>query len=836
MAKNRFETIFSVIGQDLASPAFAKVRTGLGLMGRSSKSATAQLRGTGNAMQQYFLARDIAGGFMRLGKSILGMFGAATDSAGKFEYGLASVGAVTRATSAELRMLERAGIEAGIATQFSPTEAVDGLRSLATAGQTATQATKTLVPVLDLAAGSMGQLGVEGAAEAVVGTLNAYTMSTDKAAGVTDKLLRITQLTNFQTRDFSLGLSKAAAMGANFDQSLTDVLIGMGQLRNRNIDASTSATSLREAFRRMGSDAGAQQAILKQGVKIFDETTNTMRSTLDIIAELEQATKDMGVAEKKALMVKVLGTRGQLAWNATIGAQATIQRDGREVVLKGAEAIAHLRKEMNNATGTAEEFRKKLLDTYEGQKTLLRGTMETIAIVAGKAFAGLFAPAVKFVTDAINKLIKFVDVLPDSVKKMTAALTIATGVIITLTGAIVMVNVVMKMFGIRLRDIGWMLLKTLAFMGPLVVVLGTLGVAIYGIYRHFSKATGAGNDFSSMVDGAKVAFGGLIDLIGSGSLSAETIKELDRIDSQGVRKFLDTANSWINNFKAFFNGVVDGFDQGLMRLEGPWNRLKETIVDIFGIWTGGAEKGTRSVNKWSDRGQAFGDVLSGLSVTMLELTNEFLVRASKIATAFDGISFETFVSSLRIIADLAGGILSIFEGLGLFFEWIGEKAAALVLTMQTLWEMSPTAWLFSDTAYGGSTSKAGSDIGNRFTSGISQLGKIFGGDFTNETAENEKKAANRKAAPLIERASDIKKQIKEIRDPSDYGGQVVPGAENRLIAEFEKLRKELEKQGKKIQPINVELDGKKVLQVLTRRGEDDDESNLGYDNIDDTAF
>ena len=90
-------------------------------------------------------------------------------------------------------------------------EAVAGLQSLATAGQTAEQATSTLIPVLDLAAGSLGQLGVAQAAEAVVGTLNAYGMAADDAASVTDRLLRVTQLTNFQTRDFESGLAKAAA-------------------------------------------------------------------------------------------------------------------------------------------------------------------------------------------------------------------------------------------------------------------------------------------------------------------------------------------------------------------------------------------------------------------------------------------------------------------------------------------------------------------------------------------------------------------------------------------------------------------------------------------------
>src|SRR5690606_4303796 len=117
--------------------------------------------------------------------AVAGAF-ALAGAAGRFEQGLAAVGAVTRATARELGMLREAAINAGIETQFSPTEAIAGLTSLATAGQTAEQATRTLIPVLDLAAGSLGQLGVAQAAEAVVGTLNAYGLAADQAAGVTD--------------------------------------------------------------------------------------------------------------------------------------------------------------------------------------------------------------------------------------------------------------------------------------------------------------------------------------------------------------------------------------------------------------------------------------------------------------------------------------------------------------------------------------------------------------------------------------------------------------------------------------------------------------------------
>jgi TP901 family phage tail tape measure protein len=193
--------------------------------------------------------------------------------------------------------------------------------------------------VLDLAAGSLGQLGVAEAADAVVGTLNAYGIAANEAAGITDRLLRITQLTNFQTRDFEGGLAKAAAAGAVFGQGLNDVLITMGLLRNRNIDASSAATAFREATRRVGSDSRAQQAILGTGVQVFDRTSGQMRSMVDIMSEFATATRDMSDAERNRRVVQAFGARGLLAFNGVMNASFTTMRDGREVTLRGAEAI-----------------------------------------------------------------------------------------------------------------------------------------------------------------------------------------------------------------------------------------------------------------------------------------------------------------------------------------------------------------------------------------------------------------------------------------------------------------------------------------------------------------
>ena len=181
MALNNLGLGFVFTARDLASAKMAGLEHRFASLDERVSGGTARMTG---AFQQLGIGLAV---FTAGAAAVAGALSLA-NAAGRFEQGLAAIGAVTRATSRELGMLRDAAIQAGIDTQFSPDEAVAGLQSLATAGQTATQATRTLIPVLDLAAGSLGQLGVAQAAEAVVGTLNAYGLAADNAAGVTDKL------------------------------------------------------------------------------------------------------------------------------------------------------------------------------------------------------------------------------------------------------------------------------------------------------------------------------------------------------------------------------------------------------------------------------------------------------------------------------------------------------------------------------------------------------------------------------------------------------------------------------------------------------------------------
>lgn len=519
---------------------------------------------------------------------------ALANAAGKFELGVASVGAVTKATTDQLQQLRDAAIEAGMVTQFSPEEAVEGLQSLATAGQTVAQATRTLVPVLDLAAGSLGQLGVAQAAEAVVGTLNAYSIAASEAGNVTDRLLRITQLTNFQTRDFESGLSKAASSGAVFGQTLDDVLITMGLLRNRNIDASSSSTAFRESVRRVGSESRAQQALTEAGIAIFEKESGKMRSIIDIMSDFAAATRTMTDEERNRRVAVAFGARGLLAFNAVMNASFTTQRDGREVTLLGAEAIGALRNEMLKADGTAQAFREQLLDTFEGQKTLLRGLTQTLAVLLGEPFSAVFKPIVRGAVTLMNGLLQLLQSIPAPLKRAFAGLTVGLGAFTALVGALIAGKAAAVLLGIGLKAVGLSLGGILAAMWPAVLAVGALSAAIAGFAAAYrANLGGLATHAERLLGSVKRFFQALSQLFSAGELSGALQRELARAENFGLKRFAigvwqlawRLGRAW-EGVKAGFASTAAALTLVFERLTGAFSQLKQAVGSLVGSFVG----------------------------------------------------------------------------------------------------------------------------------------------------------------------------------------------------------------------------------------------------------
>lgn len=393
--------------------------------------------------------RMIGGGAALMTAGIVGLaaINSATKAVGKFDIGLARVGATMGATTKEMNRLRDAATEAGIRTQFSPTQAVEGLQNLAQAGFDATDSTKSLIPALDLAAA--GQIGVGDATAVMVATMKGYGVAVEDAGLATDQLIRITQKTQLSAMELRQGLANAARGALTLKQGLGELLPAMGLIRDTGLDVSVAGTAISSAVDFMSRRAKEFNDIAGTTVRVTDEATGKFRPFLDIIVDTSDALSGItDEAERSAKVTRLFGRFGKTAFLAISESIRKGIKDSEGNLKKGREAIKFLRLEMERAGGTGKRVREALLDTLEGQRILLSGSIETLKIQIGEFFKDAFKPAVSGIIKFVNTLINRMKNLDPRIKAIVGKIALMGSIALIVTGAVVALAGVIKLLAV----------------------------------------------------------------------------------------------------------------------------------------------------------------------------------------------------------------------------------------------------------------------------------------------------------------------------------------------------------------------------------------------------
>lgn len=501
-------------------------------------------------------------GIMTAGAAMVGGAFALADKAAQFEQAIAAVGAVSGATKDELWQLHEAAIDAGIATQFSPTEATVGLKELAQAGFNAQDSIKLLIPVLDLAGGSLGELSPAQAAGLASQALKAFGISADEAGLAVDRMLQAVNVFALNASELPMALGIASRGAQALHQSMSETLIALGLVKNIIPGVERASTGVAVAMERM-ADPKTQTALKGIGVSVTDSGGH-FRSFLDVLGEMAPALDKMTDAKRSAFLIDTFGAHALGSVQAILTQVTNGIKTSTGATVKGADAVAYLRKQFEDAGGTAASFRDKMLDTFAGQKQLLRGSLETLAIVLGEPFAQVFKPIIASIIDGLNGFLKFVRAMPASVKKGFAAIFVGAGALLTVVGGVIAAKAALALLVIGLKAAGVTLGGLAAVFLPALLVVGALVLAVAGLYLAFQKNLGGVADFAQRT-WARVGlfFQGLKQLIEEGGFSGAVREELNKAENSGLKDFLINLFLWANRIKNFLAGVATGFSAGV---------------------------------------------------------------------------------------------------------------------------------------------------------------------------------------------------------------------------------------------------------------------------------
>lgn len=278
----------------------------------------------------------------------------------------------------------------GAATEFSATQAAEGLDFLALAGFNAKQSIALLPGVVDLATATQSDLA--RATDIASDSLGAFgLMSKDSAvlgtnlSRVMNVMAKTTTTANTSMEDLFESVKKGAPAFTASGQSVESFSALAGELANSGLKGSEAGTALRNMMLRLADpSAEAGKVIRNLGVKTEDAEGN-FRDVVDILADFEEGTKKMGSAQRTAALSTVFGARTVNSVNVLLKSGTTRLREYRKA-LEDSE---------NAATKLAEAMRKSL-----GARL---AKLRSAAIELGFKFFDAFGPQIEAGIDKITK-------------------------------------------------------------------------------------------------------------------------------------------------------------------------------------------------------------------------------------------------------------------------------------------------------------------------------------------------------------------------------------------------------------------------------------------------
>ncbi|WP_306168637.1 phage tail tape measure protein [Halomonas sp. MMSF_3323] len=343
--------------------------------------------------------------------------GAPLRAAMNFEAAMSRVGAVSRANDEQLARLTNTARELGATTEWSASQAAEGMQFLSMAGFSVDETVSAMPGMLNLASAAGTDLG--RTADITSNVLRQFGMEADETGRLGDVLTNAFTTSNTTLESLGLTMSYvgpvAAAAGADIEQ----VAAMAGKLGDAGIQGEKAGTALRAMFSRLQDPPKEAGAIL-QGLGVSIENANgDMRDMSDILADMDTAMAGMGSVARSEILSTVFGLE-------SLSAAHVLMADAASGALDEYEDSLH-------KAGTSAEVAAKQNDNARGMVKQLGSALESLAISVGN----ILLPAFTDSGNALAGMIRSVDTLIQEYPLLAKAVVGGTGAVVSATAAAV---------------------------------------------------------------------------------------------------------------------------------------------------------------------------------------------------------------------------------------------------------------------------------------------------------------------------------------------------------------------------------------------------------------
>lgn len=353
----------------------------------------------------------------------------------KFDDSMKAVQARTGATGEELKRLTDAAKTMGKTTRFRASEAAEGMNFLAMAGFDTNKIIGAMPAMLDLAAAS--SMGLAQASDMTSDIMSQFSIKASEASRVADVLAKTSNRTNTDVSQMFEAFKFAGPVFAGLGVSLEETSTIIGLLAEKGLKGGMATRALTTAFTKLSKPSKDALRIMEDfGVKAFDEQTGEFKGLVDILGQVENATKKMTPEQALYFKTTLFGSESLKAVNALLDTNKKIMVDGKMETLKGVDALKGFNKELNDSAGFSKKTAKIMESGFGGAMRKTMSALEGMAITLGE----ILAPMITKVAEKIQKFTQWFDKLSPSTKKLIvkiAMLAAALGPVLIILGNLV---------------------------------------------------------------------------------------------------------------------------------------------------------------------------------------------------------------------------------------------------------------------------------------------------------------------------------------------------------------------------------------------------------------
>lgn len=331
---------------------------------------------------------------------VVGAFGMSAVNTGmEFDSAMSQVSATMGLTTADIagnvngagdtfEALRDKAKEMGAATNFSATQAAEGLNILAMSGFDATSSMSMIEDVLHLAAA--GGMEMAESADYIAGSMKGFNDSTKDSAYYADLMAKGATLANTSVAELGQALSGGAATAASYGQEADSVTLALLRLADQGVAGSAASTSLNAAMKDLYTPTdNAKKALSELGVAVYDEFGNA-RELNTVINELNGALSGMSEEEANAYKSTIFQIQGLQAFN--------------KMTVTSTEKQEEWAAALGSAAGEASRQYDTMTDNLQGDIDIWNSALDGFKIALSDELTPTIREFVQFGSDSMGKL------------------------------------------------------------------------------------------------------------------------------------------------------------------------------------------------------------------------------------------------------------------------------------------------------------------------------------------------------------------------------------------------------------------------------------------------